>query len=224
LAVAYKIPTIISTFGGIVAKSFSVSVVENFDEEDKDGFLGQSFAVDSFLMVLCASGLMIMNVPLAKILFAKDFFAAWQIVPPLVVSALFNHLAANWECIYLAINRTKVISITALLGAAINTMLNICFIPYWEGYGAALATIVSLGSVWLIRYVLGRRYINLKNSRIKEPLSYVALLIQMILAYWGNRFLFQQIIVILFLVLLYKKEIVFAIGKMREKVIKQKRS
>ena len=64
LAVAYKVPTIISTLGATISKAYSVSVLQNFDPTDKDGFLGQSYAVISFSMVLCSSALMLINIPL----------------------------------------------------------------------------------------------------------------------------------------------------------------
>ena len=210
LAVAYKIPTVISVCGMIFAKAFSVSVVENFDAEDTDGFLGQSYATVSFLLVLCASGLMIINVPLAKFMFAKDFFAAWQIVPPLLLSAVMNHLSTSCEHICIALKRTDVISITAMLGAFGNTALNFALIPVWGGYGAAVATAVSFAAVWLLRYVWVRKRVKLKNCAVKEPLSYAVLLVQMALAYWGNRFILLQILLAVLLVALYGKELLRA--------------
>lgn len=97
LAVAYKVPTIISTLGATISKAYSVSVLQNFDPTDKDGFLGQSYAVISFSMVLCSSALMLINIPLSRLLFAKEFYAAWQFVPPLLLSALFNYMSLSCE-------------------------------------------------------------------------------------------------------------------------------
>lgn len=207
LAVAYKIPTIIATFGLIVSKAFSVSVVQNFDPEDGDGFLGQSYSAVSFLLVLCASGLMIVNVPLAKFMFAREFFAAWQIVPPLLIASVMTHLSLSCEHICIALKRTDVISVTAMLGACGNAVLNLVLIPVWGGYGAALATAASFGAVWLLRYVWVRKRVNLKNCKVKEPLSYSLLLLQMVLAYWGDRFVLQQTVLAAILVMLCWKTV-----------------
>lgn len=207
LAVAYKIPTILSLVGATVSKAFSISVLQNFDPDDKDGFLGQSYAAISFLSILCASGLMLLNVPLSRLLFSKEFFAAWKLVPPLLIAAAMNHLLASCEHLFVALKKTHIISVTALLGAGINIVLNVCLIPILEAYGAALATAAGFFVVWLVRYVWVRRYVNLKNCRVKEPVSYGLILCQMGLAYWGNRLVLAQAAIAAVLVLLYRKEI-----------------
>ena len=213
LAVAYKIPTIISTFGMTVSKAFSVSVIQEFDPEDRDGFLGQSYGAISFLMVLCASGLIVLNIPISRLLFSSDFFAAWQLVPPLLVSATMNHMSLSCEHICIALNRTNVISLTAMLAALVNTILNFCLIPTLGAYGAALATAIGFFAVWLIRYLWVIRHIDLKNSRKKEPASYGLLLCQMTLAYWGNDFLTVQFVCFAVIMLMYHREMVAILKK-----------
>lgn len=207
LAAAYKIPTIISAFGTTISKASSVSVLQSFDPEDTDGFLGQSYATISFLMVLVASGLMVLNIPMSKLLFSNDFFEAWQLVPPLLISGTMNHMSLSCEHICIALNRTNVISLTALLGALVNTALNLCLIPLFGAYGAALATAIGFFLVWLVRYIWINRHVKLKNCRVKEPVSYGLLLCQLILAYWGNRFILVQILVFVVVMVLYSKEI-----------------
>lgn len=206
LAVAYKVPTIISTLGATISKAYSVSVLQNFDPTDKDGFLGQSYAVISFSMVLCSSALMLINIPLSRLLFAKEFYATWQFVPPLLLSALFNYMSLSCENMCLALNRTRLISSTALIGAGINTFLNLCMIPLLGSYGAAVATAIGFFCVWMMRYIWILRHIQLKNARIKEPLSYGLLWGQMFAAYWGNRLLLLQICIFVVLIFLYWRE------------------
>ena len=187
-------------------KAYSVSVLQNFDPTDKDGFLGQSYAVISFSMVLCSSALMLINIPLSRLLFAKEFYAAWQFVPPLLLSALFNYMSLSCENMCLALNRTRLISSTALIGAGINTFLNLCMIPLLGSYGAAVATAIGFFCVWMMRYIWILRHIQLKNARIKEPLSYGLLWGQMFAAYWGNRLLLLQICIFVVLIFLYWRE------------------
>lgn len=215
LAVAYKIPTIISTLANTVSKAFSVSVIREFDREDRDGFLGQSYATVSVLVVLACSGLMLLNMALSKVLFAKEFFAAWQLVPPLLVAAVMNHMSLSCQHICIALNRTTVVSMTALLGALVNLVLNLCMIPMLGAYGAALATAIGFFAVWLVRYIWIRRHVDLKNCRVKEPVSYGLLLCQMILAYWGNRFLAVQVGCMVCIVLMYSEEVLAILRKLK---------
>lgn len=206
LAVAYKIPTIISLLGTTISKAFSVSVLKDFNETDEDGFLGQSYAMISFLMVLCSSGLILVNIPVSKFLFANDFFVAWQLVPPLLVSATMNHMSLFCQNICIAMGRTKLISRTAIVGAVMNTFLNFCMIPTMGAYGAAVATAIGFFIVWLARYLWVKKHVKLKNSGFKETVSYITLGTQMVLAYWGNRYIVLQLLGCIILVLLYWKE------------------
>lgn len=207
LAVAYKIPTIVSLLGSTVSRAFSVSVLRNFAVKDEDGFLGNSYEMISFLMVLGSSGLMLINIPLSGILFQNSFYAAWQLVPPLLVSATMNHVSLSCQNICMAMGKTKLISSTAMVGAAVNIVLNLCMIPKMGAYGAAVATAVGFFVVWLVRYVWVKKNTELKNNSVREIISYVILWGQMVLAYWGNSFIVIQLVFCLMLPVLYFNEI-----------------
>lgn len=218
LAVAYKVPTILSVLGSTISKAFSISAIQHFDYEDNDGFLGKSYGTISYTTVIFASFLMILNIPLAKILFQKEFYTAWLLVPPLLVAATMNHLLGNCEQFLIAMNNTTMVSLTAILGAGLNLLLNILLIPNMEAYGAVISTALGFTVVWLVRYVYVIRRINLKNNRIKEPVSYILLYIQMLTAYTGNKLLFIQIGIFIALLLLYMSEIITLITQFSAKL------
>lgn len=208
LAVAYKVPTILSVLGSTISKAFSISAIQHFDYDDTDGFLGKSYGTISYATVIFASFLMLFNIPLAKLLFQKDFYIAWQLVPPLLVAATMNHLLGNCEQFLIAMNNTTVVSWTAILGAGLNLILNILLIPRIEAYGAVIATALGFTVVWLVRYIYVISRVKLKNNRIREPISYILLYAQMTVAYMGNKLLLVQICVFIALVFLYRNEII----------------
>ena len=137
--------------------------------------------------VLICSGLMISNFFMSKFLFSKDFFDAWKFVPPLLFSALVSQLSLTCEQFYIAVKKTKIISVTAVIGATINICLNLLLIPIFGVYGAASATALSFFIVWLIRYIVLTKYIKLNHNFLTECISYTLLLIQVVLAYFGNK-------------------------------------
>ena len=208
LAVAYKIPTIVSLLSTTVSKAFSVSVLQNFSEKDEDGFLGNSYGMMSFVVVMGSSCLMLINIPLAKILFQNDFFTAWKLVPPLLVAATMNHISLSCQNICIAMGKTKLVSATAMIGALVNLILNLFMIPRMHAYGAALATALGFSVVWLVRYIWTKKNMMLKNNQLQEVVSYGALYGQMVLAYWGNRFLAVQMAITALILFLYRKEII----------------
>ncbi|AFQ45979.1 oligosaccharide flippase family protein [Desulfosporosinus meridiei] len=207
LAVAYKIPTILSVLGNVIAKAFSISAIKEFDSQDSDHFLGNSYSAISFGMVACCSIIMVFNIPLAQLLFAKDFYVAWKFVPPLLIAACMSQLSLACEHIFVAIKETKIIAHTAMVGAMINSAGNFLFIPKLGGYGAALATAVGFTLVWAIRYNIMIKYIRIKNNLPKELATYLLLIVQMMLAYYGNRFLGIQMIILGCLFVLYRREL-----------------
>lgn len=217
-AVASKIPTILSTLGSVIAKAFSISAIKNYDQNDRDGFFGNSYSAISLCMVLACSMIMILNIGISHVLFAKDFFLAWKYVPLLLISVLMNQLSQACESFFLAAGQTKVISGTAIIGALLNTVLNFLFIPTLGAYGAALATALSFFATWGVRYGALQTIIHLHNHIGKEVISYLLLFVQAILAYWGNTCIAGQIVLLVLILLLYRKKLILICQKMRSKI------
>ena len=205
-SVAYKIPTILSVLGTVISKAFTVSAIKEIDINDTDGFLGKSYSLISYVMVIGWAVLIVINPFLSRILFAKDFYAAWKYVPPLLVAFLMSAISGTCQSMLTAINKTGIISITAVLGAISNVIFNIVLIPLFEGYGAAIATMISFFICWIGRYYFLKKNITLKNSIIKEIVSYILVSIEMTLAYWKNRYICIEIIIFFMIILLYYKD------------------
>lgn len=219
---ASKIPTILTTFGSVISKAFSISAIKDFDENDKDGFLGNSYVAISYGMTLGCSLLMLVNLLISRILYSRAFFSAWMYVPPLLISVLMNQLSLSCENFFIAIKKTKLISITALGAAGINTALNFVLIPHFFAYGAAIATAIGFTCEWGIRYIKLKKDVHIKNNIRKEMISYILVFIQMILAYRGNQLVVPQIIIFLVLIFMYFKELRVMCRKILSMIRKEK--
>lgn len=218
-AVASKIPSVLASFGDVIAKAYSISAIKEFDKNDADGFLGESYETISFAMIAICSALMIGNVFLAKILFAKDFYEAWIYVPPLLMSVMINQFSESCTNIILAIGKTTLISYGAVAGAIINTICNFGFIHYWGGYGAAIATVIGFFVAWQIKYHGMQRYIHIKHNVMKETMAILLLVVQMILAYWGNEYLVLETLILGGIMFIYRVKIVNLVKLIRRRLI-----
>lgn len=207
LAVAYKIPSILSLLGNAVANAYSISAIKEFDADDADGFLGKSYHTINICYVVCCSFLILVNVPLSRLLFAKDFYSAWRLVPPLLVSALASQMSLTCEQYFIALKKTKIISATAIGGTLMNLALNIVLIPQYGAYGAATATAISFSMTWIMRYSIVRKYVKLKHDLFKECVSYLFVLMQVVLAFWEKQFIIWQLILFIGLLVLYGNDI-----------------
>lgn len=206
-AVSYKIPGILSVFQSVFAQAWSISAVKEFDKNDTDGFIGNMYGVMNFSMVAICSGLMIMNIPIAKILYAKEFFAAWQFVPPLLISVVFNAMSLFIGSIFTAVKDTKTLSVSTIAGATVNTVLNFVFIHFWGAYGAALATLLGYAVVLVARHIILRKHIHMRINWARDIAIYAILILQMWVAHWGTCSIPVQILIFIIIVVLNAKEI-----------------
>lgn len=177
-AVSNKIPSILSSAQTVFYNAWSVSVIMNFDKADKDGFIGNVYSFYSEISVLVCSFLLIINKPIATILYAKEFYDAWRYVPPLLVGMVFCGLSLFEGCFFTAVKDTKKVSYTTIVGAIINLFLNMFLIPITGIIGASIATMISYIVTWVIRVVLAQRIITMKVKWRRHFLLYLLLIIQ----------------------------------------------
>lgn len=206
-AIAYKIPNILSVFQGVFFQAWSISAVKEFDSQDEDGFLSNMYSLVSFAMAAACSGIMLLNIPLAKLLYAKEFFQAWQYCAPLMVSAVFHAMSLFVGSIFTAVKDTKTLAVSTALGAALNTVLNLILIPRFSAYGAAVATLVDYGAVWSIRRLVLRKHIRMRVSWYKEVVVYLLLVVQMWIAAMGASATPLQLLPLLGILWLNRKEL-----------------
>lgn len=190
-AVAYKIPTILSTVQGIFYNSWSISAITEFDKEDKDGFLGNIYTVYSCISFIGCSAIMLFNIYIAKILYSNDFYQAWQSVPFLLLGTVFNGLALFEGCLFTAVKKTKAVSYTTFAGATINTIMNFVFIPFIGVVGAAVATCLGYFATWIVRTFQMRNFVSIKVKWDYQTICMTLLLLQSIVATVYDKFYYQ---------------------------------
>lgn len=212
-SVAMKIPTILAVFYSVFGQAWNLSAIKDFDSEDKDGFFGKTYTIYNATMVVLCSLLVLLNIPLAKFLYSKDFFLAWNYSSILLISTLFNALTMFIGSVFSAVKRTKVIAWTTVISAIINTLLNIVLIPFIGALGAAISTVVSYAVMWGIRLVYSRKYITFKVNLFRDIIAYFLLCLQVVFEHTENHLYLGQILCILLIILIYRKYLSSAIQK-----------
>lgn len=149
LSVAYKIPSIINTLQGILIQAWQISAIKEFGEKDVARFYGKTFSYLNVIMSGACSGLIILSKPLAQILYANDFYEAWQYVPFLLISSVLNCASGFIGPILSAKKDSKNMAISAIYGAGANVVMNIIFVYLIGVQGATIATVISS---WVIYY------------------------------------------------------------------------
>lgn len=205
-AVAYKIPNLLSIFQNIFTQAWSISAIKEFDSEDKDGFIGNMYTLMNFAMVAMCSLIMIVNQPIAGILYAKEFYFAWLYVPPLLISVVFNAMSLFIGSIFTAVKDTKILSVSTIIGALINTILNFVFIYRWGAYGAAIATLIGYAVTFWVRRIILRKYVLMKINNKRDMLGYTLLIAEMMIATLGWKYVSLQMAIFGLIMFIYRVE------------------
>lgn len=219
-AVAYKIPTVISTLMSIFGNAWKLSAVEEFGTEKSKRFYEDIFSKLTALMVLTVSFLLVMNKPLARILFSKEFYQAWQIVPFLLIAAVMHAYSEFYGSIYTSSYKTKFLVYSTIAGSAANIALNLLLIPRFEAIGAAIATVIGYFVIWISRVVNSRKILKIQINWKRDALAYMLIAVQIIVT--NNEFRFELIIsgiVFLLEIIVMRKELRGLISLLRKRRI-----
>lgn len=205
--VSYKIPTILSVFQNIFFNAWSISAIAEFDEYDTDGFIGINYSMYSFISLVVCSCLLIINMPLSKILYRGDYYAAWQCVPFLLLGTVFCGISQFEGSLFAATRNTKQVAKTTVIGAAVNTICNFIFIYFIGAIGAALATLIGYAVTWALRTKKLQSFVRMKVNWCIHFVSLFLVVIQAIVATL-NISLVAQIVILLVVLILNRKLVI----------------
>lgn len=221
-AVSYKIPTILTVFHSIFSQAWNLSAIKEFDKNDKDGFFANTYSMYNAVLVILCSVLVLFNIPIAKILFAKDFFVAWKYSSVLLISIVFSALSGFLGSIFTAVKDSRIFAVSTVISAIVNCILNAALIPRWGIQGAAIATAISFFLIWLIRLVCTRKYIKWKINIAVDIVTYIVLVLQVIFEHFANHSYLWQIVCLLVLLILYRKQFLESMKLLCKKFTKRR--
>jgi O-antigen/teichoic acid export membrane protein len=159
-SIAYKIPSILVTVQNIFTQAWQISAIKEYGSKDSSQFYRSMFLYLNILMCVVCSVLIMSSKIIARTLFAKDFYGAWQYVPFLLVSCIFNASAGFIGPILAAEKNSKAMAKSAVVGAIVNIILNIMLIYLMGAQGAAIATAISSFTIFLCRLVAVKSIIS----------------------------------------------------------------
>ena len=206
-AVASKIPTILNMFNSIFGQAWNLSAIQEFDSEDRDGFFRNTYEMYNLLLMGGCSILILLNIPLARMLFSKDFFWAWRYSSLLLIASAFSALSGFFSSIFVAVKKTKLPAISTIVSAFLNILLNWLLVPQFGVLGAAVATVGAFFIVWLTRYIMSLKYLKMRICIVKDLIVYALICMQAVVGYLDGHGYVLQILIILTIALLYYKQL-----------------
>lgn len=218
--VAYKIPAILTVFQRIFAQAWQMSATKSYKEEKSDEFFTTMYKVYHAFMVLACSFLIVIVKLMATFLFRKEFFTAWQYVPPLLISVVFGAMTGFIGSICLAYKDSKAMGMATGIGAAVNVILNIITIPYLSAMGAAIATAISYYIMYILAFIKVRKYVKIRANYVRDYISYLILIAQAVVIINGiwNEYIINIALFAVILVMYYREAVEIAkklLGKLK---------
>ena len=164
--------------------------MQEYDKKNRNDFYSSTFLFINAIGCVGCSGLLLLNRMIASFLFINDFYQAWQYVPFLLLSVLFNQTAGFIGPLLSAKKESYAMAIASIAGSVANLFFNIVLIKLLGVQGAALATALSSFIIYFIRWWYAR---DLLNSGIYIYLysSWIVLLANSLFEIFGLNYAFH---------------------------------
>lgn len=159
-SVSYKIPSILSTFQSIFTQSWQISAIKEYQKEGYRRFYTRMLETINLIIGIACMALILFTKVIARVLYAKDFYSAWEYVPFLLLSTVFSASAGMVGPILSAEKNTKALGTSTLFGALTNIVFNIALVSIIGAQGAAIATAISSFLIFLLRYISAKQEIE----------------------------------------------------------------
>lgn len=166
LSVSYKIPQIINVVQSIFIQAWQISAIKEYGEKDTARFYGKTFLIINVFMCAACSWLILLTRPLAYLMYAKDFFQAWQYVPFLLISSVFNCASGLLGPILSAQKNSKAMMWSAIIGASVNIIMNITLVHYIGIQGATIATLICSIIIYEVRKIAVGKDIIIERYKV----------------------------------------------------------
>lgn len=226
-AMGGKIPSILNILVTIFNQAWSLSAIKDFDPEDKNGFFSNLYNSYEFIMVAGCSFIILADRPLARFLYANDFYEAWRYVPFLTIAIVFGALSGYIGGIFVAVKDSKIFAKSTVIGAVSNFVMNIVLVHYIGALGAAIATAISYWIIWALRMHKMKQYMHMRLYIARDYIAFAVLVIQAIALLsmpedtWTAYF--TQVFFLVAVFILFKNEIGKTLVLVKEKVIDRKK-
>lgn len=176
-SISYKIPTVLQLLQSVFSQAWLLSVYREYQKKDGCEYIAKIYDLYNSAMCLACAGLILLDIPLARFLYAKEFFEAWKYVPALLISVVFIASAGFFETIITLFKKSNVVAATTIAGAVVNLLLNFLLITSLGTMGAAIATAVSYAVMFAFRMVYVKRVYPISIRWTKHFVSWALLII-----------------------------------------------
>ncbi|WP_034442288.1 lipopolysaccharide biosynthesis protein [Butyrivibrio sp. AE2032] len=184
-AVSQKFSSAIMTAFLVFNTSWTESASLYLKDDDKDSFITKTFSkMLRFFSCLCLG--VIGCVPLVFSLLVKDeYIDAYDFIPALVISCVFNMGSSMLGAIYVALKKTKEIAFTSILAGIINVAVNLLCIKSWGLHAASISTLIAFLVLFIFRFFGIQKHVRIRLNTLCVIFLIIAFSITTFLYYFN---------------------------------------
>lgn len=164
-AVANKFSNLVGTFYGFFNMAWVETVSLHFEDSDRDRFISEMIQKVLGIFITVCVGVIAVMPFIFPIMVDAQFGAAYQQIPILMISVIFQVLIGLYSAIYIALKKSATIAKTTIVGAVINVLVHLVLVPFAGLYAASVATMLSYAVVAIYRKFDVRKFVSLKFDR-----------------------------------------------------------
>ena len=200
-AISHKVPTVISMFYAIFQQAWQISAVEEMNAGDRNRFYDNIYDLFFRGLFIVASFIILFIKPLISLVVESSYVDSWRYAPILLIGAVFSSMAGFLGVNYVVSQKTVGALTTSALGAVINIILNLVFIPLWGVQGAAIATLIGFYAVWIVRATVSTGGVRIKQNYAIIHLLLIIVIMQSAILISGFKYQYLIQIVLVLIVL-----------------------
>ncbi|MCL2071338.1 MAG: polysaccharide biosynthesis C-terminal domain-containing protein [Oscillospiraceae bacterium] len=156
---AYRFPNIIVILSLIFMQAWNMSAITEKNSATIARFYTNVFNIMQSVIYIMAAGLMLIIRPALAIFSSAEFHEVYRFSSVLIMAVVFNCFSSFAGSVYVASKKSVRSMTTAIIGAAVNIILNLILIPPWGVYGAGFATLASYLVIFAVRAVDTRKIV-----------------------------------------------------------------
>lgn len=196
------------------------------DKEKNENEIVKMSEILTIIYSVLAMGMSLFGPEIFKVMVNKEYYEGWTVIPFLSFAFVFNGIYYFFvNPLFFNKKGVKFIAIGTFTGAILNCILNVILIPKFDIIGASIASLFASILSCILIYYISRKIEPIKFNIIKLfSISFIFLIIGMSsflltdLSFWISILIKVLIVVIVFLILfiIYKKDIMDTLSKLKK--------
>lgn len=178
---ASKVPALLSIVVTIFSQAWTVSAIKDYDSEKDKTFYANIFRIFCFVMFVGGAIVILITKAFMKIYVGDSFFETWNLVPLLVVGAVYYAFSSFFGAIYGALKKNIRVGLTTLVAAIINIGINFWLLPKIGVLAAAVSTAMGYFVIGVYQMLDSQRLFRFQINYIKYGINSVILIAQAVL-------------------------------------------